>query len=173
MPSSKKRNKCNLCPECTASVITDEMKKLCFTLDIETTNTAPQRGMLLNRFEEPDSRIISINIGEVSYYDEKVGDLVPYTKAKLKTMPGYTADTMTFKSVWHDMKTNEITGTTIKTFTQEGGFSCWDVLKCIKKFEKRDRPKTQWFGGIDCHHVLYEGIHFNKDNKTLGISWGS
>ena len=155
------------------SVITKEMNKLCFTLDIETTNTAPQHGMLLNRFENPDSRIKSIKVGEVTYYNETTGDLVPYTKAELKTMPGYTADTMTFKSVWHDMDTNEITGTTIKTFTQEGGFSCWDVIKCIKKFEKSDRPKTKWFGGIDCHHVFYEGIHFNNDNKTLGISWGS
>ena len=47
MPSSKKRKKCNLCPNCTASVITDEMKKLCFTLDIETTNRAPQHGAIL------------------------------------------------------------------------------------------------------------------------------
>ena len=104
---------------------------------------------------------------------ESVLGLVPYTRAELKTMPGYTADTMTFKSVWHDMDTDEITGTTIKTFTQKGGFSCWDVIKCIKEFERRDRPKTKWFGGIDCHHVFYQGIYFNKDNKTLGITWGS
>ena len=155
------------------SVITKKMNSLCFTLDIETTNTAPQHGMLLNRFEQPDSRIKSINVGEVTYYDSDSGEHVPYTKAELKEMPGYTADTMTFKSVWHDLDTDEITGTTIKTFTQEGGFSCWDVIKCIKKFEKLDRPKTKWFGGIDCHHVFYEGIHFNKDKKTLGISWGS
>lgn len=155
------------------SVITNALKGLCFTLDIETTNTAPPRGMLLNRFEEPDSRIKSINVREVTYYDESLGELVPYTKAELKKMPGYTADTMTFESVWRDMDTKEITDTTTKTFTQEGGFSCWDVIKCIEKFEKLDRPKTKWFGGIDCHHVFYEGIHFNKDKKTLGISWGS
>jgi hypothetical protein len=155
------------------SVITDAVKKLCFTLDIQTTNTSPQHGMLMNRFEEPDSRIKSINVGEVTYYDPESEEHVPYTTAKLKTMPGYTADTMTFESVWRDMDTNQITATTTKTFTKEGGFSCWDVIKNIVKFEKLDRPKTKWFGGIDCHHVFYEGIHFNKDNKTLGISWGS
>jgi hypothetical protein len=47
------------------------------------------------------------------------------------------------------MDTNEITDTTTKTFTKEGGFSCWDVIKCIMKFEKLDRPKTRWFGAID------------------------
>ena len=32
------------------SVITKHMKDLCFTLNIQTTNTAPQHGMLMNRF---------------------------------------------------------------------------------------------------------------------------
>ena len=88
-------------------------------------------------------------------------------------MPGYTADTMTFENVWEDMHTGEVTDTTTKTFVKEGGFSCWDVIKNIKKFEELDRPKSRWFGGIDCHHVFYEGIYFNKDKKTLSISWGS
>ena len=155
------------------SVITKAVNKLCFTLDIKTTNTSPQHGKLLNRFEEPDSQIKNINVSQITYYNKQVDDHVPYTKAELKAMPGYTADTMTFESVWRDINTNEITATTTKTFKKNGGFSCWDVIQNIVKFEKLDRPKTKWFGGVDCHHIFYEGIHFNKDKKTLGISWGS
>jgi hypothetical protein len=155
------------------SVITDAVNNLRFTLDIATTNTAPQRGMLLNRFEESDSRIKSINVSAICYYDKAFEDHIEYTTAELKSMAGYTADTMTFASEWHDAETNQITGITTKTFTKKGGFSCWDVIQNIKKFEKLDRPKSKWFGGVDCHHIFYEGIYFNNDKKTLGISWGS
>ncbi len=155
------------------SVITKAVKDLCFTLDIKTTKTAPQRGKLLNRFEESDSRIERINVSEVTYYDKVACEHVPYSIDELKNMPGYTADTMTFENVWRNMDTNEITGTTTKTFKKKGGFSCWDVIQKILAFEKIDRPKSKWFGGVDCHHIYYEGIAFNDDGKTLGIYWGS
>lgn len=155
------------------SVITKAIKNLNFTLDIETTNTTPQRGMLLNRFEEPDSRIKKIRIKNVTHYDQDADECVILTKAQLKKMPGYTADTMTFKNTWINDETNETTDSTCMTFKKEGGFSCWEVIKNIKEFEKIDRPKSEWFGGVDCHHVFYEGIYFNPDGKTLGISWGS
>tara|TARA_B100000482_G_C12579713_1_gene287370 strand:+ start:105 stop:608 length:504 start_codon:yes stop_codon:yes gene_type:complete len=153
------------------SVITKAVNNLIFTLDIKTTKTAPQRGMLLNRFEEPDSQIKEINVSDVTYYDRE--EIVPYSRAELKQMPGYTEPTMTFMNVWRNMDTNEITGTTSMTFNKEGGFSCWDVVQNILAFEKLDRPKSRWFGGVDCHHIFYEGICFNDDKTTLAIRWGS
>ena len=62
--------------------------------------------------------------------------------------------------------------TTTKTFKKKEGFSCWDVIKNIIAFEKIDRPNSLWFGGIDCHHVFYEGLVLNK-NGTISICWGS
>ena len=94
------------------SVITKAVNKLCFTLDIKTTNTSPQHGMLLNRFEEPDSQIKNINVSQITYYNKQLDDHVPYTKAELKAMPGYTADTMTFESVLPILDPTEATPST-------------------------------------------------------------
>ncbi len=153
--------------------VTKQACDMRFTLKIKTTNTSPQHGMLLNRFEEPDSRIISIRPVDIGYYDEEADEFVTYTKEELKSMPGYAADTMTFENTWTNDETNEITGFTTKTFKKDGGFSCWDVINNIVKFEKLDRPKSEWFGGVDCHHVFYEGIYFNKKTNKVSVFWGS
>ena len=37
-------------------------------------------------------------------------------------------------------------------------------FSCIVQFEKLDRPKSLWFGGVDCHqthHVFFEGIYLS------------
>ena len=154
----------------TSSVITETMQNLCFSLEIETTKTAPQRGMLLNRFEEPDSKIKSITIGQVSYYDKDVEDCVPYTIAALKKIPGFKSDTMTFKNGW--IEKNKMVDMSVMTFNKKGGFSCWDVIQNIVKFDKLDRSKSKWFGGVDCHHIFYEGLALRKDG-TVFVRWGS
>jgi hypothetical protein len=34
------------------------------------------------------------------------------------------------------------------------------------------RPKTKWSGGIDCHHIFFEGLH-HVEGKGYRIFWGS
>ncbi len=52
-----------------------------------------------------------------------------------------------------------------KVFTVRGLF---DVLL---KIEKYSRPKTDWFGGIDVHHIFFEGFYFK--NGVYHCYWGS
>ena len=47
-----------------------------------------------------------------------------------------------------------------------------EMADIVVEFEKEDRPKTEWFGGIDAHHIFFEGMHKNKDNSYT-IHWGS
>ena len=128
-------------------------------------------------FPEPDS--------EEWYYldDEEIEkgkrnpvydyEFVDFTESELKSMPGYTADTMTFENEWMDCETNEIYAKTTKTFTKDGGFSCWDVINNIVEFEMLDRPNSMWCGGLDTHHIYYEGLCFHKESGTVGTCWGS
>lgn len=153
------------------SEVTKEMNDLIFTLDIETTNTAPQHGMLLNRFEQPDSKIESINVNDVSYLNNDKDELVTYTTAELKEMTAFTGDSMTFKNEWRDER-NKLVDKTKMTFKKKGGFSCWDVIQNVVKFEAKDRPKSNWFGGVDCHHIFYDGIKASDDGSFY-IIWRS
>lgn len=56
--------------------IANELNELSFTLDIVTTNTTPQHGTNVGRIEEPDSRIVSINVQDVFYHDNALDELV-------------------------------------------------------------------------------------------------
>lgn len=147
-------------------------KHVQFLLSIETTNTAPQQGMLLNRLEAPDSQITNITHTDIDYYDKKKDALISLTDDELKR-PGFIGDSITFHSIWTN-KDDEVVAQTKRTFTNtKGYFTIQQMVDNIVKFELLDRPKTCWFGGVDCHHVYFEGISKNEDNKTYGIHWGS
>lgn len=142
-----------------------------FQLCIDTTNTAPQRGMLMNRFEEEDSKITSISHTEIQFFSKQRNDFVDLTQEQL-SMPGFIGDWITFHNIW--VNKDKVVAQTKRTYTnQKGYFTVEEMVKNIVKFEKLDRPKTSWFGGVDCHHIFFEGISKNKDNATYGIHWGS
>ena len=63
-----------------------------FALDIETSNTAPQAGMLLNRFEEADSVITQLHAGPIRKYDRSIDEDYPELvelSADEKAQPGF------------------------------------------------------------------------------------
>ncbi|MFE3798331.1 hypothetical protein [Nocardia tengchongensis] len=51
-------------------------------------------------------------------------------------------------------------------------FTVRDLVAAIAETERRTRPQSQWFGGIDVHHVFFEGIEQQEDG-TWRILWGS
>lgn len=46
------------------------------------------------------------------------------------------------------------------------------VKDCIFLAEKKQRPKTNWFGDIDSSHVFFEGLYHNSDG-SYSACWGS
>jgi hypothetical protein len=54
-----------------------------------------------------------------------------------------------------------------KCFTNE------DLIKVVEETERQTRGDSEWFGGVDCHHVYFEGIHFDDDSDVGTICWGS
>ncbi|MFE3752893.1 hypothetical protein ACFXO9_01160 [Nocardia tengchongensis] len=51
-------------------------------------------------------------------------------------------------------------------------FTVRDLVAAIAETERRTRPQSQWFGGIDVHHVFFEGLDQQEDG-TWRIFWGS
>lgn len=148
------------------------MNNLYFVLNIKTSNTAPQRGMLMNRFEQPDSVIQGISHTPITKYNSSRQEHEELSANELKE-PGFYGDTMTMKSVWKD-DSGAVVAKTKKTFKNtKGFFTIKQVAANIVKFEIKDRPKTKWFGGIDAHHVFFEGLRPNSRGDTYSVFWGS
>ncbi len=71
---------------------------------------------------------------------------------------------------------------TFRTQNANGGFTLAELLDSILAFETVNRPATDWLGGIDNHHVAFEGLTQLRgassssdvpDVPTFSINWGS
>jgi hypothetical protein len=51
-------------------------------------------------------------------------------------------------------------------------FTVRDVLRAVEETERKTRATSEWFGGVDVHHVYFEGVH-RQDDGTWLIHWGS
>jgi hypothetical protein len=51
-------------------------------------------------------------------------------------------------------------------------FTVLDVLRAVEETERVTRAKSDWLGGVDVHHVYFEGVH-RQDDGTWLIHWGS
>ena len=147
---------------------TAALQKLSFTLQIETTNTSPQRGTLLNRFEEPASEITSLHAGALMRYDPSLNEHFELTRDE-QAKAGYVGKTLVLKGRSRD---GRVVDTTRHTYYNEKGFfTVAEVVALIVEFERIDRPKSLWFGGIDCHHVYFQGLRPDSDGDAFYISW--
>ena len=127
----------------------EEMQNLQFTLHIETKN----------------SQMISLKAAQPWEYDEQLDKFIELTPEYLN-QPGFVGNTLNLQS-WK--------GTTQQTYCNDKGFfTMAEVIDKIETFERFDRvdPKMEWFGGIDCHHIYFEGLHLIGDDAYC-IYWGS
>ncbi|MFQ6326940.1 hypothetical protein ACLMAL_12460 [Nocardia sp. CWNU-33] len=51
-------------------------------------------------------------------------------------------------------------------------FTVRDLAAAIAETERSTRQQSQWFGGVDVHHIFFEGIH-ERDDGVWEIYWGS
>lgn len=73
---------------------------------------------------------------------------------------------------------------TIRMQSSEGGpvvehragdgisFRVRDIARAIEATELEGRPHSKWLGGIDVHHVYFEGIE-EQESGIWWIQWGS
>lgn len=53
-------------------------------------------------------------------------------------------------------------------------FTVRQLLDAVEETERQTRDKSDWFDGVDVHHVFFEGIHPSEDEDGVwDIYWGS
>ena len=120
---------------------TPYLRKLNFTLQINTTNTAPQRGMLVNRFEMPDSEISSIIASNLTVYDPVMNDLIDQTPHDL-SQPGFVGNVLVLQNEYVDNIGNIVAKARKVSTRKKGYFTAKEVVDAVLAFEKIDRPKS-------------------------------
>merc|ERR1712150_155897 len=132
-------------------------------MDIETYQLNEQ---LLNKFVKPDATIKSVSIMDIQKFVED--DLVDLTADELNEvcLEGKEVTFVKEKSQFHEGFS--------KTFRNENGFTVRQIFDIVEEFEMQARPLNKWFGGIDAHHIYFEGFDKidGKDNHYR-INWGS
>jgi hypothetical protein len=135
--------------------------KLSGILHIELTEPAqPYAPHVLNLQASPDARITSLR------FDAQVferGELRPLTEDELASIafaaPQIRLRGDTGEEVAHDAPNGE-------------HFTVRDLIRAVELTELRTRGSSEWLGGVDVHHIFFEGISLEQDG-TWAICWGS
>lgn len=135
--------------------------KLSGVLHIELTEPAqPYAPHMLNLQASPDARITSLRF-EANVFEG--GELRPLTEDELASVaivsPQLQLRGDTGEAVPHEAPNGE-------------HFTVRDLIRAVELTELRTRDRSEWLGGVDVHHIYFEGIHLEADG-TWSIGWGS
>ena len=143
------------------------------TLDVTLSEDTVSIGGLLNQRALPGTKIIKMYIELKVITNEDDYDTRDLTKDDLNQVvfedvdfielngQDYHSDSMTSIPHYVTCKANKKRSFTVK-----------DLIKAVLKTEKKTRKMTEWFGGIDVHHIYFEGLVRIRGNK-FQIYWGS
>jgi hypothetical protein len=132
-------------------------------LEIDLTEP-PERIVpnLLNLRAPSSAQIRSISLTAEVFDDEDV-DPRPLTVAELDLV-------MLHEPV---IRLRSLAGDPVEHRAPNGRhFTVRDLLGAVEETERRTRSQTSWFGGVDVHHIFFEGVHPEADG-TWSIVWGS
>ena len=135
------------------------VKDMCFCLFIKTDQEPVSVTGLLNRFENEHARVIDVKT-KLEWYKED--DIIESDDLNLqKVFKGDDITLICNRSSYE------------KTFKVEnGGLTALELTNIICDFEKNSRNYTEWFGGVDTHHIFFEGM-FQVEPGKYSIFWGS
>lgn len=121
--------------------------------------TAPP--YLVNRFAHASARIASLRVVARNHHDG-----CPLSPAQLDE-PVLRASTIDIG--------NGIAETRLRLPAGHTAFRVRDILAAIEELEWITRPQSEWFGGIDVHHIFFEGLKpaFVGASDCFEYRWGS
>uniref|UniRef100_A0A914QB78 Uncharacterized protein n=1 Tax=Panagrolaimus davidi TaxID=227884 RepID=A0A914QB78_9BILA len=129
------------------------MDKLSFTISVDVDGEVRRAGHLVNLIVEPGAKIRDITHGVTSKEIVYKEDSITFCKAGSMILDG----------------TNEKFE---KSYALDHPLTAKELADLICDFEKEARDKFTWLGGVDVHHVFFEGLD-QVGPKKYEISWGS
>jgi hypothetical protein len=132
-------------------------------LDIELSIPAQQVApRLLNLQSPPDARIVALKL-TAEVYDTAKNEFRALTVDEL--------DSIAFRG--SEIRLCGESERVVSHNAPNGAFfTVRELLLAIEETERQTRNESEWLGGVDVHHIFFEGIHEDSDG-VWQIRWGS
>jgi hypothetical protein len=131
-------------------------------LDIELSKPAKPIGNLVNLTAKPEAKIVSLRL-VAQVYEEEDDNTRDLTEAELNTVVFFAPMILIRGASGDDVGHQAPNGK---------HFNVRELLAAIEETERQTRGKTEWFEGIDIHHIFFDGIGENEQG-VWEIFWGS
>lgn len=136
-------------------------------LVIELTVPPVQVGNLLNQRAAPEAGIASLKLTAEVFNDE-TETFRPLTPEEL--------DSVAFRGASIRLRSED--GEAVTHAAPNGQFfTVRQLLAAVEETERQTRDQSEWLGGVDVHHVFFEGIHQEEEedveDDVWEIYWGS
>lgn len=134
-------------------------------LEIELDVPAEPVGELLNVRATPEAKVVRMELqAEIFNPDDET--FRPLTPEELDGV-AFRGGSITLRSEDGEPVTHAAPNGTF--------FTVRELLRAVEETERQTRAQTEWLGGIDVHHVFFEGIHPSEegDDGVWDIYWGS
>jgi hypothetical protein len=133
--------------------------KLTIKLTEEPERFTPK---LANLVARPTSRVTSISLRMRVYENDEFRDLTEGEWSRVVLPTGRIR-----------MRNSRVRDVVVEHTSRSGGtFTVRDLASAIEETERQARGSTEWLGGVDVHHVYFEGIELDETG-TWSVSWGS
>ncbi len=130
-------------------------------LYIDLSEPPEQIANLLNVRATPDAEILRLELRAEVFIEEE-SKFRPLTDEEYHSV-AFQGSSITLQSEDGDPITHNA--------PNGSHFTVRELLQAVEETERRTRGQTEWLGGIDVHHVYFEGIH--KSGDVWEIYWGS
>jgi hypothetical protein len=135
-------------------------------LEIELDVPAEPVANLLNLQAKPDARVVRLEL-RVEVFNRDTETFRPLTPEEYDSVAFHGSSirlqSEDSEAISHDAPNGSF-------------FTVRELLRAVEETERRTRDQSEWLGGVDVHHIFFEGIHPSEDedeDDVWEIYWGS
>ena len=127
------------------------------SLKVDLTDPAQPIADLLNVSPPPSARVVKVELG-AEVFNQDTKEFRPLTPEELGSI-AFRAGEIRLRGESGEIVTHHAPNGTFFTVEQ--------LLEAVEETERQTRSESEWFGGVDVHHVFFEGIHPSEDEDGV------